>query len=159
MLENRIMLENRKNTSRDTLRYVYGIRLFLKDGHIPMAELALGEGGRPTGETEIIEWCDMNARSKYHIDSYTYVWDEREWPANYTFNQYVHEQDIIKYRDMLARMNPEDLNFEYTTVLKNVVDMARSNDKHLSDMIDCLVFIRAAMESRGVDPSPIVEVV
>ena len=74
-------------------RYVYAIRIFLKDGHKPMAELAFGDGGRPTGETEIIHWDDPNERALFNINSYTYIWDERPVVTDYTFNSWIHWED------------------------------------------------------------------
>ena len=71
-------------------RFVYAIRIFNKDGYKPMAELAFGEGGKPTGETVIIPWDDIAERSKYVINAYTCVWDERYIPTNMTFNEYVN---------------------------------------------------------------------
>jgi hypothetical protein len=73
----------------DNKRYVYAVRLFLKDGHQPMAELAFGEGGRPNGETEIIEWDVPAERERYYINAYTFIWDEREVVKNYTFNEFI----------------------------------------------------------------------
>lgn len=73
----------------DNKRYVYAVRLFLKDGYQPMAELAFGEGGRPNGETEIIEWDVPTERERYCINAYTFIWDEREVVKNCTFNEFI----------------------------------------------------------------------
>lgn len=67
--------------------YVYAIRIFYENGYRPMAELAFGEGGRPTGETKIIYWADITEREQYYINAYTFIWDER---LPYTFQEYIH---------------------------------------------------------------------
>lgn len=79
------MLSKNTGTSK---RYVYGVRLWLKDGHQPMADLALGDGGRPSGEIVTIEWTDVNARENYLINGYTFIWDER-LPAERTFEEFL----------------------------------------------------------------------
>lgn len=66
-----------KSKSKTEKRYVYAVRIFEQDGYQPMAELAFGDGGRPTGETIFIHWDDISEREKYYINSYTLVWDER----------------------------------------------------------------------------------
>lgn len=58
-------------------RYVYGVRIFLDNERIPMAELAFGDGGRPNGETKIIHWDRPDERDRYVINAYTFIWDER----------------------------------------------------------------------------------
>ena len=73
-------------------RYVYAVRIFNKDGYKPMAELAFGDGGRPTGETTIIHWDDISEREKYCINSYTLVWDERT--KGKSFDEYVVEKIV-----------------------------------------------------------------
>lgn len=70
-------------------RYVYGIRIFNKDGYKPIAELAFGDGGKPTGETIIIPWDDIEEREKYVINAYTFVWDTRFVPTHKTFDEFV----------------------------------------------------------------------
>lgn len=72
-------------------KYVYGVRIFLRDGYQPMAELMFGDGGRPNGETEIIEWDREDERKRFVINAYTYIWDERPVVKDYTFNQYINE--------------------------------------------------------------------
>lgn len=61
-------------------RFVYAMRIWLKDGYKPMADLAFGEGGRLTGEVQTIHFDDITERGKYVINSYTVVWDERTKP-------------------------------------------------------------------------------
>lgn len=73
-------------------RYVYGIRIFLKDGYLHMAELAFGDGGRPNGETAVIRWDIPAEREKYYINAYTLIWDERPAAAIRTFNEYVNNK-------------------------------------------------------------------
>ena len=76
-------------------RFVYAIRIFDKD-YQPMAELAFGEGGRPTGETLFIHWDDISEREKYCINSYTLVWDERT--QGKSFDEYIVER-MVNYRE------------------------------------------------------------
>lgn len=71
-------------------RYVYGVRIFYENGYIPMAELAFGDGGRPTGETKIIEWSRQSEREKYYFNAYTFYWDERFVPKEKTFEEFVN---------------------------------------------------------------------
>ncbi len=70
-------------------RYVYAIRIFNKDGYQPTAELAFGDGGRPTGETEVIRWDIPAEREKYIINAYTLIWDEREPVKEKSFSEYI----------------------------------------------------------------------
>lgn len=67
-------------------RTVYAMRIFNMNGYQPMAELAFGDGGKPTGETITIHYDDINERNKYYISAYTLVWDER---VAISFNKYV----------------------------------------------------------------------
>lgn len=82
--------DKRKEYENNQKPYVYGVRIFLKDGHIPMAELALGDGGRPNGKTEIIQWSHINERERFIINAYTFFWDERPVTAEYSFSDYVN---------------------------------------------------------------------
>lgn len=70
-------------------RFVYAVRIFLEYGYKPMAELAFGDGGVPTGETEIIHWDVVEEREKYCINAYTFVWDEREPVVSKSFSEYI----------------------------------------------------------------------
>lgn len=70
-------------------RYVYAVRIFNKDGYKPMAELAFGEGGKPTGETITIEWDNIDERNKYVINAYTFIYDERELVKKKSFYEYI----------------------------------------------------------------------
>lgn len=72
-------------------RYVYAVRIFDKYGDCgtPMAELAFGDGGRPTGETITIRWDSLSEREKYFFNSYTLIWDERYLPRNKSFKEYL----------------------------------------------------------------------
>ena len=79
------MFVNRDSTNNKP--YVYGMRIYL-DGVTPMAELALGDGGRPTGETEIIKFNSIDEREKYVINSYTFIWDERT--NDMSFEKFIH---------------------------------------------------------------------
>ena len=72
--------------------YVYAVRLYLEDGYKPMAELAFGEGGRPNGKTEIIEWTNITEREKYCINGYTFVWDERPPVSAISFADYIKQE-------------------------------------------------------------------
>lgn len=72
-------------------RYVYAMRIFLQDGYRPMAELAFGDGGRPNGETITIPYDNVDERNKYVINSYTFVWDEREAVKTQTFEEYISQ--------------------------------------------------------------------
>ena len=58
-------------------RFVYAMRIWLKDGYKPMADLAFGDGGRTTGEIQRIPYDNITEREKYIINSYTIIWDER----------------------------------------------------------------------------------
>lgn len=71
-------------------RYVYAVRIYLKDGYKPMADLAFGDGGRPNGETVTIEWDVVSEREKYVINAYTFVWDERETVKEKSFREYIN---------------------------------------------------------------------
>ena len=71
--------------------FAYAVRIFLEGGYKPMAEIALGEGGRPTGETKIIPWDNVYERDKYVINAYTFVWDEREVVRTKSFKEYINE--------------------------------------------------------------------
>lgn len=53
---------------------IVAIRIYLKDGHQPMAELVFAFGG-----TETIQWNNVVEREKYvsGITGYTYIYDER----------------------------------------------------------------------------------
>lgn len=73
-------------------RYVYGIRIFLANDHTPMAELAFGNGGRITGETEVIRWDSMSERERFFINSYTFIWDEREIVREKSFTEYIQNK-------------------------------------------------------------------
>lgn len=69
-------------------RLVYAMRIWLKDGYKPMADLAFGDGGRPTGEVQTIHFDNVVEREKYVINAYTIVWDERTKPFC-TFGDYI----------------------------------------------------------------------
>lgn len=69
-------------------RFVYAVRIFNKD-YQPMAELAFGEGGRPTGETTTIKWDNIDERNKYVINAYTFIYDERELVKEKSFYEYI----------------------------------------------------------------------
>lgn len=84
------MKENYLSPDCQNKRFVYGVRIWLKDGHQPMADLAFGEGGRPNGEVITIDWDDVLEREKYIINAYTFIWDERvRQYANTQFRDYV----------------------------------------------------------------------
>lgn len=78
----------------DERRYVYGMRIYLKNGHKPMADLALGIGGRTSGEIVTIEWDRPDEREKYVINSYTFVWDERIPVKTMSFSEYANGRNI-----------------------------------------------------------------
>ena len=77
----------------DSRKYVYGMRIYLEDGHRPMADLAMGEGGRPNGEIVTIEYDRIDEREKYYINAYTFIWDERIPVKTMTFSEYVKGRD------------------------------------------------------------------
>lgn len=69
--------------------YVYAMRIYLEDGHKPMADLVILKEGRVTG-VDTIEYDDIAAREKYYINAYTLIWDERVIEdINCTFSEYV----------------------------------------------------------------------
>lgn len=72
--------------------FAYAVRIYLKDGYEVMADIALGDGGRPNGVIETIEWDNINERSKYVINAYTFIWDERHIVKTYTFYDYATNQ-------------------------------------------------------------------
>lgn len=78
----------------DGRRYVYGMRIYLKDGYKPMADLALGDGGRTNGEIVTIEYDRVDEREKYYINSYTFIWDERIPVKTMTFSEYANGRNI-----------------------------------------------------------------
>ena len=69
-------------------RFVYAMRIWLKNGYKPMTDLAFGDGGRPTGEVQTIHFDNVVEREKYVINAYTIVWDERTKPF-YSFEDYM----------------------------------------------------------------------
>ena len=88
--------------------YVYGMRIYLKDGYKPMADLALGDGGKPNGNIVTIEWDDNDEREKYTINSFTFIWDERKMVQNNTFEEYV-KRTLITEIDLKEIGLPEDV--------------------------------------------------
>lgn len=70
---------------------VYAVRIYLKDFHQPMADLALGEGGRPNGKIVTIHWDNINERNLYYFSAYTLIWDEREVVKNKTFEDFLKQ--------------------------------------------------------------------
>ena len=72
-------------------RFVYAVKIYEENGYKPMAELAFGDGGRPTGETIIIHWDDINERNKYVINAYTFIWDTRFIPTHKTFEDFINK--------------------------------------------------------------------
>ena len=72
----------------ESRRFVYAMRIWLKDGYKPMADLAFGEGGRLTGEFQTIHFDNVTEREEYVINSYTIVWDERTKPFC-SFEDYI----------------------------------------------------------------------
>ena len=69
--------------------YVFAMRIYLKDGHKPMANLAILKEGHVIG-VDIIEYDDIAAREAYYINAYTLIWDERVIEdIDCTFSEYV----------------------------------------------------------------------
>lgn len=69
--------------------YVFAMRIYLKDGHKPMADLAILKEGQITG-VNTIEYDDIVAREAYYINAYTLIWDERVMKdIDCTFSEYV----------------------------------------------------------------------
>lgn len=89
------LLRNLSQTTPDipdetSVRYVYAIHIFLKDGYKPMATLAFGDGGRPTGETVTIEWDNLTQRRQYYWNAYTLVYDDRTKAVSIdSFDKYI----------------------------------------------------------------------
>ena len=79
-----------KNTREtENKPYVFAMRIYLKDGHKPIADLAIMENGKVIGVNSI-EYDDIAAREKYYINAYTLIWDERVMEdINCTFSGYV----------------------------------------------------------------------
>lgn len=63
-----------KEYSPDNYGCVIAIRIYLVDGHIPMADLVF-----PDGRYTTIEWANVSHRDKYKsgINGYTLIYDER----------------------------------------------------------------------------------
>ena len=78
----------------ETRRLAYAVRIYLSADHTPMADIALGDGGRPTGETDTIRWDRIDEREKYVINAYTFIFDERGTPQKMTFDEYVGGCDM-----------------------------------------------------------------
>ena len=70
---------------------VYAVRIFLRNGYEPMADLALGQGGRPTGEVVTIHWDNLYELEKYYISAYTFIYDVRPVPVANTFLSLVEQ--------------------------------------------------------------------
>lgn len=95
-------------------RYVYGVRIFLENGHKPMAELALGDGGRPDGSTVIVPWdSPEEIDEKYVINAYTFIWDEREIVQHSAFDDYVYCSWKDKVSEEISYLSDEDLLDRY----------------------------------------------
>lgn len=102
--------------TRDTFgkRYVYGVRIFLENGHKPMAELALGDGGRPDGSTVIVPWdSPEEIEEKYVINAYTFIWDERDIVQHSAFDDYVYCSWKDKVGEEISCLSDEDLLDRY----------------------------------------------
>ena len=69
--------------------YVFAMRIYLKDGHQPMADLAILKECQVIG-VNTIEYDDIAAREEYYINAYTLIWDERVIEdIDCTFSEYV----------------------------------------------------------------------
>lgn len=57
------------------IQQVVAIRIYYKDGHIPMADLRMSDG-----VVETIEWTNVKQRKEFEkfITGYTLIYDERE---------------------------------------------------------------------------------
>lgn len=57
------------------VQQVIAIRIYYKDGHIPMADLRMSDG-----VVETIEWTNVKQRKEFEklITGYTLIYDERE---------------------------------------------------------------------------------
>jgi hypothetical protein len=66
--------------------YVAAMRIYLKDGYKPMADLAILVNGM-FERLETIRYDDVNEREKYYINAYTLIWDERT--TSMTFADYL----------------------------------------------------------------------
>lgn len=56
--------------------YVGAMRIYHKDEHQPMADLAIFHDGKFV-RIDTINYDDINTRESYYINAYTLVWDER----------------------------------------------------------------------------------
>lgn len=66
--------------------YVAAMRIYLEDGHKPMADLAILKNGE-LERLETIEYDNISARERYYINAYTLIWDERVMAG--TFEDYL----------------------------------------------------------------------
>ena len=66
--------------------YVAAMRIYLKNGHQPMADLAILKDGN-LDRVETIRYDDIKTRESYYINAYTLIWDERVVTG--TFSDYV----------------------------------------------------------------------
>jgi len=125
--------------------YVYGIRVYYKPGTFtPMADLALGDGGRPNGKIVTIHWDNETERSQYFANSYTFIWDERtqfltkenETPENAQTYGYIKPIDsqffkwISKGLTLLDFMrNVAIPDFEYVALCNAIYLTGASDEK------------------------------
>lgn len=73
-------------------QYVYAVRIYYVDGYKLMADLALGDGGRPNGDVVTIEWDCVTMRQRYCINGYTFIFDERDVVKKLSFQAYVNQE-------------------------------------------------------------------
>ena len=115
--------------------FVYAVRIFLENGYKPMAELAFGEGGNPTGETKIIPWDDIKERDKYIINAYTFVWDERGVVKTRSFDEYIdgHNKQPGKCDKTTEGVAINKTNFPDANFSEFVRQYDADGDGYLSD--------------------------
>lgn len=85
-------LEELFGISHNERRYVYAVRIYNVDGYKLMADLALGDGGRPNGEVVTILWDSITMREKYLINGYTFIFDERDIVKKLSFKDYIKQK-------------------------------------------------------------------
>ena len=88
---------------------VYAVRIYNDESGVrPLADLALGDGGRPNGDIVTIHWDSVTERNKYVINAYTLIWDERRVTEEYvTFAQYVYKNMTAK--EYMRTLNDDEL--------------------------------------------------
>ena len=112
-----------KETENEGKPYIYAVRLFEGENCEQMAELALGDGGRPNGKTVTIKWTNITEREKYCINGYTFVWDERPAVKEQTFAEYTRkERNIMEVARLFRVLESRDSVQDKANAIKLVRD-------------------------------------